>query len=134
MEPRSGQVEPASEQLALPANAPIATPKAPVLLLLVERIHPDLGRLGVFWHTQGSGKSYSMAFFVEKVRRTVPGNFTFMVMTDREDLDDQIYRTFVGCGACDDKTPRAANGKELERLLQKNHRYVFSLITSSIAT
>jgi type I restriction enzyme R subunit len=37
---------------------------------------PDLGRLGVVWHTQGSGKSYSMAFFAEKVRRTVPGNFT----------------------------------------------------------
>jgi type I restriction enzyme R subunit len=88
-----------------------------VLLPLVERIHPDLGRLGVFWHTQGSGKSYSMVFFAEKVRRTVPGNFTFMVMTDREDLDDQIYRTFVGCGACDDKTPRASNGKELEKLL-----------------
>jgi len=50
--------------------------------------HPDLGRLGVLWHTQGSGKSYSMAFFVEKVRRVVPGNFTFLVMTDREALDD----------------------------------------------
>jgi type I restriction enzyme R subunit len=34
---------------------------------IVERAHPDLGRLGVFWHTQGSGKSYSMAFFTEKV-------------------------------------------------------------------
>ena len=45
----------------------------------------------MFWHTQGSGKSYSMAFFAEKVRRVVPGNFTFLLMTDREDLDDQIY-------------------------------------------
>ena len=59
-------------------------------LPLVKRAHPDLGRLGVFWHTQGSGKSYSMAFFAEKVRRVVPGNFTFLVMTDRDDLDDQI--------------------------------------------
>ena len=48
-----------------------------MMLPLVERAHPDLGRLGVFWHTQGSGKSYSMAFFAEKVRRVVPGNFTF---------------------------------------------------------
>ncbi len=39
--------------------------------------------------------------------RFVPGNFTFVIMTDREDLDDQIYRTFVGCGVADDKTPRA---------------------------
>src|SRR6185437_8454048 len=61
-----------------------------VELPIVERVHADLGRLGVFWHTQGSGKSYSMAFFAEKVRRVVPGNFTFVVMTDRDDLDDQI--------------------------------------------
>ncbi|TAK54993.1 MAG: type I restriction endonuclease subunit R [Gammaproteobacteria bacterium] len=83
-------------------------------LPLVKRAHEDLGRLGVFWHTQGSGKSYSMAFFAEKVRRVVPGNFTFLVMTDREDLDDQIWRTFIGCGVTDEKTPRAGSGKELQ--------------------
>src|SRR4029453_2762202 len=95
---------------------------------LVRRAHPDLGRLGVFWHTQGSGKSYSMAFFAEKVRRVVPGNFTFVVMTDREDLDDQIWRTFVGCGVSDEKTPRAGSGHDLRALLRENHRFVFSLI------
>lgn len=95
---------------------------------VVERVHPDLGRLGVVWHTQGSGKSYSMAFFAEKVRRTVEGNFTFVLMTDRDELDDQIYKTFVGCGVADGATPRAGSGKELEQLLQQNHRYVFSLI------
>ena len=97
-------------------------------LPLMKRAHPDLGRLGVFWHTQGSGKSYSMAFFAEKVRRVVPGNFTFVVMTDREDLDDQIWRTFVGCGVSDEKTPRAGSGDELRGLLRENHRFVFSLI------
>ncbi len=97
-------------------------------LRLVRRVHPDLGRLGVFWHTPGSGKSYSMAFFAEKVRRVVPGNFTFVVMTDREDLDDQIWRTFVGCGVSDEKTPRAGSGKELQEILRGNHRFVFSLI------
>ena len=95
---------------------------------LVRRAHPDLGRLGVFWHTQGSGKSYSMAFFAEKVRRVVPGNFTFVVMTDREDLDDQIWRTFIGCGVTDEKTPRASSGRELKGILRENHRFVFSLI------
>lgn len=95
---------------------------------VVERVHPELGRLGVVWHTQGSGKSYSMAFFAEKVRRTVEGNFTFVLMTDRDELDDQIYKTFVGCGVADDATPRAGSGKELEQLLKQNHRYVFSLI------
>jgi type I restriction enzyme R subunit len=97
-------------------------------LSIIERAHPDLGRLGVFWHTQGSGKSYSMAFFAEKVRRKVPGNFTFLLMTDRHDLDDQIYKTFVGCNVADDQTPRAESGPDLERLLKENHRYLFSLI------
>jgi type I restriction enzyme, R subunit len=97
-------------------------------LPLVERAHPDLGRLGVFWHTQGSGKSYSMAFFAQKVRRCIQGNFTFVVMTDREDLDNQIFRTFVGCGVVNEKTPRAGSGAELKTLLKQNHRFIFSLV------
>jgi type I restriction enzyme R subunit len=97
-------------------------------LAVLERAHPNLGRLGVFWHTQGSGKSYSMAFFAEKVRRVVPGNFTFMLMTDREDLDDQIWRTFIGSGVTDENSPRASSGKELKEILGENHRFVFSLI------
>ncbi|NEX23456.1 type I restriction endonuclease subunit R [Thiorhodococcus mannitoliphagus] len=101
-------------------------PKGPIEL--IERAHPDLGRLGVFWHTQGSGKSYSMAFFAEKVRRIVPGNFTFVLMTDRNDLDSQIYKTFVGCGVADERTPRAGSGKELKQLLKENPRYLFSLL------
>jgi type I restriction enzyme R subunit len=108
---------------------PMAAQPEPQYLQIVERAHPDLGRLGVVWHTQGSGKSYSMAFFAEKVRRTVPGNFTFVLMTDRDDLDGQIYKTFVGCGIADEQTtPRASSGKELQRLLSENHAYVFSLI------
>jgi type I restriction enzyme R subunit len=109
------------------APAYLAEPESRTLQI-VERAHPDLGRLGVVWHTQGSGKSYSMAFFAEKVRRTVEGNFTFVLMTDRDDLDSQIYKTFVGCGVADDQTPRAGSGRELEQLLKQNHRYVFSLI------
>jgi type I restriction enzyme, R subunit len=112
-----------------PDNAlelPSFIPEGPIEI--VERAHPELGRLGVFWHTQGSGKSYSMAFFTEKVRRKVPGNFTFLLMTDRHDLDDQIYGTFVGCGVADDKTPRSAGGDDLEKVLKENHRYIFSLI------
>lgn len=105
---------------------PSFIPEGPVTI--IERAHPDLGRLGVFWHTQGSGKSYSMAFFAEKVRRTVPGNFTFLLMTDRLDLDSQIYKIFVGCGVADKETPRPASGVDLKRVLKENHRYVFSLI------
>ena len=54
---------------------------------------PTERRLGVFWHTQGSGKSYSMIFFAQKVLRKLPGNWTFLVVTDRQELDQQIYRT-----------------------------------------
>lgn len=114
-----------AEQKGLPVVSSFV-PEGPVEI--IERVHPELGRLGVFWHTQGSGKSYSMAFFTEKVRRKVPGNFTFLLMTDRTDLDDQIYRTFVGTGVVDKKTPRAASGADLERLLKENHSYLFSLI------
>jgi type I restriction enzyme, R subunit len=133
--PVSARIAPYRPEPALQvADAPLvenaATETEPLKndLPLVTRAHPALGRLGVFWHTQGSGKSYSMAFFVEKVRRVVPGNFTFLVMTDREDLDDQIWRTFVGCGVADQKTPRASSGKVLQELLQGNHRFIFSLI------
>ncbi len=115
---------PDSAYVALPPVGAVEDNELP----LVKRAHDDLGRLGVFWHTQGSGKSYSMAFFAEKVRRLVPGNFTFLVMTDRKDLDDQIWRTFIGCGVSDEKTPRAGSGKELQEILQGNHRFIFSLI------
>ena len=109
-------------------QAALLGPQAPTTLQLVESAHPDLGKLGVFWHTQGSGKSYSMAFFAEKVRRRVSSKFTFILMTDRNDLDRQIHRTLVGCGAADERTPRASTGEELKRLLKENHRYIFSLI------
>ncbi len=102
--------------------------KTPNVLEVVESAHPDLGKLGVFWHTQGSGKSYSMAFFAEKVRRQVSAKFTFLLMTDRNDLDSQIYGTFVGCGVADEQTPRASTGEDLRRVLKENHRFIFSLI------
>lgn len=89
------------------------------------------GRAGVFWHTQGSGKSLSMVFFSQKVLRKVPGNWTFVVVTDRVELDDQIARTFKVTGAvsdADSKTCHAATGEALRTLLRGNHRYVFTLI------
>ncbi len=88
------------------------------------------GRLGVFWHTQGAGKSYSMVLFTRKVHRRLGGNFTFLILTDREDLDTQIYRTFAGCGVVDtDRDPcRPASGLDLARLLTQQKSHIFSLI------
>jgi len=97
----------------------------------VERIKENRGKLGVFWHTQGSGKSYSMVFFSQKVLRKIPGNWTFVIVTDRDDLDTQIYGNFANTGAVpeDEKRVRADSGESLKRMLnQEDHRYVFTLI------
>lgn len=87
------------------------------------------GRAGVFWQTQGSGKSFSMVFYAQKILRSVPGNWTFVIITDRIELDDQIAQTFAACGAVEDaKKVRATSGAHLRRLLGENHRYIFTLI------
>lgn len=88
------------------------------------------GKLGVFWHTQGSGKSYSMVFFSQKVHRKVTGNFTFLVVTDRDDLDTQIYKTFAGCGIVDNDRDqcRAASGVNLKEILRQDKPYVFTIV------
>lgn len=89
----------------------------------------QLGKLGVFWHTQGSGKSYSMVFFCQKIHRKISAAYTFVLLTDRKELDRQIYNTFVGCGISTNKTDKASGADGLERLLRdENRRYVFSLI------
>ncbi len=89
------------------------------------------GQGGVFWHTQGSGKSFSMVFFAQKILRKHPGNWTFVIITDRVELDDQIAKTFKACGAVSDaesKQCHATSGAHLRELLGGNHRYVFTLI------
>jgi len=89
------------------------------------------GRGGVFWQTQGSGKSYSMVFFAQKVLRKLPGNWTFVVVTDRVELDDQIATTFKATGAVSEAEGdecHATSGAHLRELLRGNHRYVFTLV------
>ena len=88
------------------------------------------GKLGVFWHTQGSGKSYSIAMLTQKIHRKLGGNFTFLICTDRLDLDGQLYGTFAGCGLVNNDTDRvrAGSGKQLQELLGLHKPYVFTLI------
>jgi type I restriction enzyme R subunit len=94
----------------------------------VRQIRENQGKLGVFWHTQGSGKSYSMVFFAQKILRKLAGNWTFVIVTDRQELDDQIYKNFQGAGAVSEKHVQATSGEDLKQLLQEDHRYVFTLI------
>jgi type I restriction enzyme, R subunit len=86
------------------------------------------GRLGVFWHTQGSGKSYSMIFFAQKVLRKFEGNYTFLVITDRQELDNQIYQNFQNAGVVTEEEVQAESGEHLKKLLTEDHRMVFTLI------
>lgn len=99
-------------------------------VMAVEERKQRNGKLGVFWHTQGSGKSYSMVFFSQKVHRKLEGNFTFLIVTDREDLDKQIYTTFSGCGIVDNDRDkcRASSGVSLKNLLTQDKQYVFTMI------
>lgn len=88
------------------------------------------GKVGVFWHTQGSGKSYSMAFFTQKVLRKVPGNWTFVIVTDRVELDKQIYQNFANAGLVTEgeKYAHAASRKDLSKMLKEDHRFLFTTI------
>lgn len=96
----------------------------------VRRLDENRGRLGVFWHTQGSGKSLSMVMFAEKVLRRLGGNWTFVIVTDRQELDDQIAATFAATGALTKpvRDAQANSRAHLRELLAGQERYVFTLI------
>jgi len=87
------------------------------------------GKLGVFWHTQGSGKSFSMIFYSRKIFRKLTGNFTFVVITDRDDLDGQIYRNFLNTETVQKSdAAQPKNSEEMRKFLGQNKRLVFTLI------
>lgn len=103
-------------------------------IVALENKEINKGKLGVFWHTQGSGKSYSMIFFSKKIHRKVRGNWSFLIITDRKDLDGQIYRNFLETEAIvetkDQKENyyRPADKEKLREYLQSNRAFVFTLI------
>ena len=89
------------------------------------------GKLGVFWHTQGSGKSYSMLFLSQKIRRKFPGSPTIVVLTDRDELNKQICGTFEACGLLgktEGKKFMATSGADLIEKLKGNPSFIFTLI------
>lgn len=89
------------------------------------------GKLGVFWHTQGSGKSYSMLFLAQKIRRKFTGSPTFVILTDRDELNSQISDTFENCGLLGNVKAAqfiAASGNDLIQKLRGNPSFIFTLI------
>jgi len=103
-------------------------------ILALQHKDENKGKLGVFWHTQGSGKSYSMIFFSKKIHRKVSGNWSFLIITDRRDLDSQIYRNFLETETIVETKEHKENffrPKDRDRLqeyLQSNRNFVFTLI------
>ena len=87
------------------------------------------GRLGVFWHTQGSGKSYSMVFLTEKILRKVSQNYSFVLVTDRTELDDQISKTYADCGKSSRLSDQVVSGQQLKQKLSAgNQPYIFTMV------
>ncbi len=89
------------------------------------------GKLGIFWHTQGSGKSYSMVFLAQKIRRKFEGSPTFVILTDRDELNKQISDTFENCGLLGDVKASqfiATSGDDLIQKLKGNPSFIFTLI------
>lgn len=109
------------------ANQPQAGAGEPDVLKVADALAPPPAKLGVFWHAQGSGKTVSMIFFTQKVLHTMPGNWTFVIVTDRYDLDEQAYKEFSAAGIVEEHT-RATSARHLRMLLREDRRYVFTLI------
>ena len=89
------------------------------------------GKLGVFWHTQGSGKSYSMVFLAQKIRRKFSGSPTIVILTDRDELNTQISDTFENCGILGKAKASqfiASSGDDLIDKLKGNPSFIFTLI------
>ncbi|GFE68999.1 type I restriction endonuclease subunit R [Chroococcus sp. FPU101] len=87
----------------------------------IEATQPDGDKkVGVVWHTQGSGKSLTMAFYAGKiVQQSEMENPTLVILTDRNDLDDQLFNTFSICSDLLRQTPTQAENREnLQELLQ----------------
>lgn len=88
------------------------------------------GKIGVFWHTQGSGKSLSMVFYAHQLLKNLL-SATILVLTDRLDLNDQLHSTFAACSEYLRQTPiKAADGEDLYELLEKrnSHGIIFANI------
>lgn len=66
--------------------------------------------------------------FAQNVQRKVKGNFSFVIITDRKELDTQIYENFTHCGVVATKEAKATSCTHLKQLLSEDHRYVFTLI------
>jgi type I restriction enzyme R subunit len=89
----------------------------------IESVSSHKNQIGVIWHTQGSGKSYTMTFYAAKMMKSNKLlNPTIIVITDRNDLDDQLYTTFFNAKSILRTTPeRASSREELKQLINNRN-------------
>ncbi len=81
-------------------------------------IHNKTGKGGLLWHTQGSGKSFSMVFYAGNMIKTL-NNPSIVIVTDRNDLDNQLFSTFAKCSSYLKQDPvQIENRKDLEEKLE----------------
>jgi type I restriction enzyme R subunit len=94
------------------------------------------GRLGVCWHTQGAGKSYTLLFFMQKARRTLCYDWTFLLVTERADLAQHLYETCRQCGLLTEALPtvQASDSASLQHLLTTGRPLLFAPIQSFQST
>jgi type I site-specific restriction-modification system R (restriction) subunit/very-short-patch-repair endonuclease len=97
-------------------DPPLTPPKGRGMIKPLSPWERGLGRGGVVWHTQGSGKSLSMVFLAGKLVLSLD-NPTLVVLTDRNDLDDQLFETFAGCRQLLRQDPQQANSRAQVREL-----------------
>jgi type I restriction enzyme, R subunit len=99
---------------------------------LIERAHPDLGSSGfsgIPKAVESPIQQWKVLFNGDVHGESPPVCARQFHLRQYDDLDDQIWRTFVGCGMVDPKTtPRASSGAELKEILEKNYSFVFTLI------
>ncbi|OGJ92086.1 MAG: restriction endonuclease subunit R [Candidatus Raymondbacteria bacterium RifOxyA12_full_50_37] len=93
----------------------------------IRKVQPDGSRQGgVIWHTQGSGKSLTMVMLAEALAlETGLNNYKIVLVTDRVDLDDQIYKVFLHCGSA---PVQAKTGKHLAELLMENKSTIITTV------
>ena len=94
----------------------------------VNEIEKNKGRLGIVQQIPGSGRIQTILFFVQKVLWKMPGKWSFVIVTDRIEDDENLYRTFEMAGIVADENSRAQNSKHLRELLNENNGVIFTTI------
>lgn len=94
----------------------------------VNEVEKNKGRLGIVQQAQGSGRTETILCFVQKILRKMPGKWSFIIVTDRVEHEEGLFRMFEMTGIVADKRAKAQNGEQLRELLSGNSNVIFTTI------